>query len=107
MEINSVQNYYRMQSAATAGNTRKAADEGSTSAADNRTTDVIDISAEANFKSELGKYSKIYSANSKEVTSSERIAELKQKYQGDTCPISGSDIAGKIISGILGPGAND
>ena len=107
MEIKPIQNYYKTQAAANSTNTKKTVEEISAPAADTRGTDKIDISSEASFKSELGKYAKTYAAKSTEAASKERISELKQQYQGDTCPISGSDIAAKIISGILGPGAKD
>ena len=109
MAINPIQNYYRAQAASNTNqnNAKKTIEESSTMAADTRGTDKIDISAEASFKAELGKYAKTYAAKSSEGTSKERIAELKQQYQGDSCPISSSDIASKIIAGILGPGAKD
>ena len=107
MEINSIQNYYRTQAAANSTSAKKTVEESGAQTSDTRGTDTIDISAEASFKSELSKYSRTYAAKSKEAVSSERIEELKQQYQGDTCPISGSDIATKIISGILGPGVKD
>ena len=105
MKINPIQNYYMTQ--ATTNNTKKTVDESSTQASDTRGTDTIDISAEASFKAELGKYSKTYAAKNADEVSSDRISELKQQYQGDACPISGGDIAAKIIAGILGPSAND
>jgi hypothetical protein len=33
---------------------------------------------------------------------SERIKELKEKYQGDACPISSTEIAGAIMSNVIG-----
>lgn len=107
MEIKPIANYYKTQATANLTNTKKTIEENGVPAADKRGTDKIDISAEASFKAELGKYAKTYSAKSTEEASPERIAELKQQYEGDSCPISGSDIAAKIISGILGPGAKD
>ena len=107
MEINSIQNFYRAQAAANTTNTKKTVEDNSTPATETQETDKIDISAEASFKAGLNKYAKTYSAKSSKEASSERISELKQKYQGDACPISGSDIASKIIAGILGPGVGD
>ena len=107
MEINPIQNYYRMQATTNTTNTKKAVEETTTPATDTRGTDTIDISSEASFKAELSKQAKTYAANNSEEVSSERIAQLKQQYQGDTCPISGSDIAAKIIAGILGPSVKD
>lgn len=107
MEIKPIANYYKTQATANSVGAKKTVEESSATAADSRVIDKIDISAEASFKAELSKYAKTYSAKSTEGASPERISELKQQYQGDTCPISGSDIAAKIISGILGPGAKD
>jgi len=108
MEINSIQNYYRMQTATNTANAKKTPiEENTTSITEGRTTDTIQISSEASFKSELNTYSKSCAAKNTERVSDERIAELKQKYQGDSCPISSSDIASSIISGILGPKINE
>ncbi len=108
MEINPIQNYYRMQTATNSTNTKKAADEPIAAATDTtRGTDTIDISSQASFKAELSKYAKTYAAKNSEGASSERIDALKQQYQGDSCPLSGSDIASRIIAGILGPGVKD
>ncbi len=107
MEINSIQNYYRMQTAASTASAKKApVEENTTSITEGRTTDTIEISSEASFKSELNTYTKACAAKNTEEVSADRIAELKQKYQGDSCPIASSDIASSIISGILGPGIN-
>ncbi len=105
MEINSIQNYYRMQTAASPIGARKAAEE-TVAAAETRGTDKIDLSAEAGFKAELGKYARTYSAKFGKSVSPERIAALKEQYQAEACPVSGSEIAAKIISGIRGPGSN-
>ncbi|PKM74478.1 MAG: hypothetical protein CVU91_01015 [Firmicutes bacterium HGW-Firmicutes-16] len=107
MEIKPIASYYKTQATSNTVNTKKTVEENGVPATDTRGTDKIDISAEASFKAELGKYAKTYSAKITEDTSPERITELKKQYQGDACPISGSDIAAKIISGILGPGAKD
>ena len=105
MEINSIQNYYRMQAAVSPAGARKTAEEAA-AAAETRGADKIDISAEASFKAELGKYARTYAAKSGKGASPERIEALKQQYQADACPVSGNDIAAKIVSGLLGPGAN-
>ena len=107
MEINSIQNYYRTQATANSTNAKKAVEETNIPATDTRGTDKIDISSEASFKAELSKQAKTYASKSNEGIPSERISELKQQYQGDTCPISGSNIAAKIIAGILGPSVKD
>lgn len=108
MEINSIQNYYRMQTAATTANSKKTPiEENTTSVTEGRTTDTIEISPEASFKSELNTYTKACASKNAEGVSDERIAQLKQKYKGDSCPISSSDIASSIISGILGPKINE
>jgi len=108
MEINSIQNYYRMQATANTANAAKKTpiEENTTSITEGRTTDTIEISSKASFKSELNTYTKASAAKNNAEVSDERIANLKQQYQGDSCPISSSDIATSIISGILGPGIN-
>ncbi len=107
MEVNSIQNYYRAQAAATSASAKKTAEDCNTPASDTRGTDTVDISSEASFKAELSRYSRTYAVKNNEKASSERISELKQQYKGDACPISGSDIAAKIIAGILGPSVKD
>lgn len=106
MEIKNIQNYYKVQ-AANAQNLKRTAEENNTPAAGSRAADTVDISAEASFKAEMSKKARANAVNGSEKTSGARIAELKQKYQGDTCPVSGSDIAKKIIDCVLGQDSKD
>ena len=66
--------------------------------------DTINISPNASFQSKLDMETKKYSALAKQspTTSSERISQIKAQYQGDCCPISGSDVASAILNQVYG-----
>ncbi len=102
MDINSIQNYYRIQSTVNVGRVSRPNAEAASAESAQQRTDKIDISSEASFKSQLGTYAKVYSAQSKQAASAERVAQLKEQYQGDCCPVNGQDIASSIMQYTLG-----
>ena len=102
MEINSIQNYYRLQNSANTGRMKKVADESTFSPSESHGKDKVNISSEGSFKAELSTYAKVYSSQNKQNTSAERIEELKEAYKGDNCPVSGRDIASAIIKYTFG-----
>lgn len=102
MDINGVQNYYRVQSSMNAYKASRPNSEAAPSESVQQRTDKIDISSEASFKSQLGVYSKACCAQSRQTASPERIAQLKEQYQGDSCPVGGRDIASSIMQYTLG-----
>lgn len=107
MEIRSIHQLYQMQAGAVPANFKKTAEDSGAQVADSRGTDTVDISSDASFKVQLSKKAKAYAAENNDKVTDERIAELKRSYQGDACPISGSEIAAKIIAGIVGPDGKD
>lgn len=102
MDINSVQNYYRIQSAVGTGRVSRPNAETAPAEVERSRTDKIDISSEASFKAQLSAYAKSYSAQSNQTASNERISQLKRQYQGDACPVSGRDIASAVMQYTLG-----
>ena len=66
-------------------------------------TDVVEISADAAMK---GKLNAVTAALAKEpyAPSPERMAQLKEKYAGDNCPVRGIDIAEVIFARIRAEG---
>ena len=101
MEINAIQNYMRVQPAVTTGRAvRPAADVAA--AAETTRSDKVDFSSQASFKAQLGASAKQYAMQSTETASAERISQLKQQYQGDACPVSGTDIASAIMKYTIG-----
>lgn len=105
MEINAINNYLRVSPAVTSGRaSRPAAEAAATQAAETR-ADKVDLSSGASFKAQLGAYAKTYAAKSTEPASAERISELKRQYQGDACPVSGTDIACAVMKYSLGAAA--
>ena len=106
MDINSLQNYYRIQQSQTGyGRVQRGANEGTVrTETDSVRSDKVDISSEGSFKAQLAAYTKSYAAQSGKGASPEKMARLKQQYSGDACPVSGADIAGAITRYVLGAG---
>ena len=59
-------------------------------------TDVVQISAGALYKGKLNAFSAVL-AKEMEAAGAERIAQLKEAYAGDRCPVSAFDLAGAIL----------
>jgi hypothetical protein len=106
MDINALQNYYRIQQPQTGfGRVARGTGDGAARTdADTARADKVDISSEGSFKAQLAAYTKSYAAQSEKAASPEKIARLKQQYSGDACPVSGADIAGAITRYVLGAG---
>lgn len=102
MDINAIQNYMRVQPAVTTGRPVRATSDAAAAAAAETRVDKADFSSQASFKAQLGAYAKTYAASSAEPASAERITQLKAQYQGDSCPVSGTDIASAIMKYSLG-----
>lgn len=102
MEISSIQNFYRMQNAATYGRVKHCAEETTAAAAQTRETDTVDLSSEASFRATLAASARSYAAQSTQNASAERIAALKQAYAGDSVPVSGKDIASSVMRAAFG-----
>ncbi len=68
------------------------------------TTDTVSFSSEASFKSNLNSVMKDYAIQSKvtESVNHSKVDELKLKYSGDNCPVSGTEIADAMINKICG-----
>lgn len=104
MEINGINNYLRIsQPAAQRSIARPAAE--SAPAAETR-ADKVAFSSEGSFKAQLGTYARAFAAESGKAASAERINRLKQQYQGDSCPVSGADIASAVLKYSLGAAVN-
>ncbi len=63
-------------------------------------SDKIEISSKGSFQQKLNqeikKYSETYKAEQPNV--SERVAQLKQVYAGECCPVSGFEIADRVLN---------
>ena len=66
--------------------------------------DTVSISPSASFQARLDTKTKAYSvtARSDNEMSAARMECLKIQYQGDCCPITGSDVASKMLRQICG-----
>jgi len=102
MEINSIQNFYRLQNSTNTGRAKKTAEESTYAPSETHGTDKINISSEASFKAELSTYAKVSSSQNAQNVSAERIEKLKEAYKGDNTPVSGRDIASAIIKYTFG-----
>lgn len=103
MEIHNIYNKYKINRDSPANKPGKPGDK-ITPARTNCGADVIELSSDAAFKSQLEAAKKACAQINRAEISSERIAELKAKYQGDNCPVPGEKVAEAILNRILGPG---
>ncbi len=104
MEINSIQNYYRLQNTSLAGRVKKTAEESGVSGSE-YSSDTIAISRDASFKAAMSVAAKRYSAEVTKEASAERITQLKNAYAGDNCPVSGREVAAAVLGCTLNASA--
>ena len=71
---------------------------------DTLSLDTVNISPSASFQARLDVAVKAYSATGKSSNemSAARMDTLKTQYQGDRCPVTGSDVASKMLRQICG-----
>jgi len=101
VDINSIRNYYTRNNVNSVY-TKDVNVKGSEATTKAANTDVVDFGAKGTEKTVYEKAVMNYKVAYNKPADSERIKELKEKYQGDTCPISSSEIAGAIISNVIG-----
>ena len=103
MDINSIRNYYTRNNVSNVyakDVNAKSADAVAKASAGN--VDVVDFGAKGAEKSTYDKAVMNFKVAYNKPADAARINELKEKYQGDACPISSSEIAGAIISNVIG-----
>ena len=103
MDINSIRNYYTRNNVNNVYS--KDVDvnvKGSEATAKAANTDVVDFGAKGTEKTVYEKAVMNYKVAYNKPADAERIKELKENYQGDACPISSSEIAGAIMSNVIG-----
>lgn len=102
MEIRRIYTNYIHGSEKPASKPCKAADDNSTAGKAGGNVDTIELSSNASFRSHLesAKNSCVKSVGGG--ISPERLAELKSRYQGNSCPVSGESVAGAILNRVLG-----
>ena len=66
-------------------------------------TDIVEISADAAIKGKLSAYSAAL-AREMETAGAERIAQLKQKYAGEACPVGSVELARVIYGKMMAEG---
>jgi hypothetical protein len=101
VDINSIRNYYTRNNV----NSVYSKDVNVKSAevqAKATNTDIVDFGAKGTEKTTYEKAVMNYKVAYNKPADSERIKELKEKYHGDACPISSSEIAGAIMSNVIG-----
>jgi hypothetical protein len=110
MEIKGVYDLYAAQQQATAASAAhrvsSAATEktGIAAAVEKKTSaDTVNISTEGSFRSMLQQAEEPYAAAyAKQVPSAERIDQLKKDYSGNNCPVQAQQIAGAILTSVMG-----
>lgn len=67
--------------------------------------DTVAISPRGAFQVRLEGETRRYAAAARQSaqTSTARMEELKQKYQGDSCPVSGMDVTRAMLERVCGP----
>ncbi len=102
MDINSVRNNYirnNVNSIYTKDVNIKSAEASKSATGD---AVVVDFGVKTSEKPVYDKAVMNYKVAYNKPTDSAKIKELKEKYQGDACPISSSEIAGAIMSNVIG-----
>ncbi len=103
MDINSVRNHY-IRNSVSSVYTKDVNVKSADSVAKSATGDavVVDFGTKGTEKSVYDKAVMNYKVAYNKPTDAARIKELKEKYQGDSCPISSSEIAGAIMGNVIG-----
>lgn len=103
MDINSIRNYYtrnNVNNVYSKDVNVKSSESAVKTASSN--VDVVDFGARSTEKSVYDKAVMNYKVAYNKPADAAKIKELKEKYQGDACPISSSEIAGAIMSNVIG-----
>jgi len=102
MEIRRIYTNYMHNSEKCKNKPAKTTDDNSSSGKGSNNVDMIEISSDATFKSQLESAKKSCAQAVRTEVSPERINELKNKYQGNRCPVTGESVARSIVSRVLG-----
>ncbi len=105
MNINSVKDYYRYRVTTEGvkkptGETKHAKDGGTASAV----TDSVSISSQGSLRTQLLSEVRDTAAEFNSTISEDKLAELRQKYADNLCPITSMSLAESIITNVLGVG---
>lgn len=105
MEIKGIYEAYKLRAATAPGGFGRAAQRTETLSAEKESgaQDTVAFSTGASFRASLDAEVKKYaSAQELSAAGSERIAALREKYQGDCCPIAGSEVATAMLNTVFG-----
>lgn len=98
IEMKGIHDIYQNRSVSTVNKASKMPEEKPASLAASGEQDVIQISSEATLKLQLDAETKVCVQKMKEELSAERLEALKEKYAGESCPISGTETAKALIN---------
>lgn len=102
MDINSIRNYYTRNNVNSVYSKDVSAKSTEAAKTSSGNVDVVDFGAKGTEKTTYDKAVMNYKVAYNKPTDAAKIKELKEKYQGDACPISSSEIAGAIMSNVIG-----
>ncbi|WP_099205320.1 hypothetical protein [Scatolibacter rhodanostii] len=104
MEIKGIYETYHLHSTPIRTHAPQKAEESMSVKKNTDNVDIVNISPQGSFQSKIEAAMEKYSvaAKTRAEVSAERIADLKIKYQGDSCPVSGADVAAAILQKICG-----
>lgn len=106
IEVKSLHDVYQLRSAQGANRPVKRVAEDLTvgaGAADSAGVDVIKISPEAAFRNKLDAEIKTYAQQTERGVSDARLEKIRQKYDGEGCPVPGADTAQAMFARLSTP----
>ena len=104
MDINGIHKIYQIQSKITQSGISPKVSDSTQTTKNSQNNDKVQISSQGSFHAKLQAETKKYAAQVQHNTtlSADRIAQLKLKYQGDACPVSGEDVAKALLEKVCG-----
>lgn len=103
MEIQGLHAAYRSAAATGTGKAAGAKESAMVEGKERAAGDTVSISPDAALKAKLAVASKEYAASYRCGVFAARMAALKEKYQGDACPVSAGEVAEAILARVLNP----
>lgn len=102
MEIKSIYSQYAIKPEKYTGKSNDASGGTPAIGKENNSVDMIELSPNATLQTQLAVEKKAAARSFHAELSDARVAALRLKYQGDNCPVSGSDVAEAMMKRVLG-----
>ncbi len=107
MNINSVKDYYRYRVTAEGvkkptGETKLTNSGGANANANATAADAVSISSQGSLRAQLLSETRENASDFNSTLGGDRLAELREQYAGDACPITSMSLAESILVNVLG-----